>query len=210
MRGRNRRRRHHAGIRRPTRNDRLDAPDAPDARRRRRAELRFVLTFLVVAGVLFSLYSFPYAETGLSEAWFQGYLRAYARVAGSILSLFDRQVDVAGTIIGGRYSLRIVKTCDAMEANLLFLAGVVAFPARWSRKVVAALVGIAVLVGVNVFRICSLYFIGLYLPSRFELFHAELWPLLLIVVAIVDFVAVAVWTTRGGISARGAPAAGQP
>jgi exosortase H (IPTLxxWG-CTERM-specific) len=184
-----------------TRRASVDADAEKQAKSRRGPQLRFVLTFVAAAAVLFSLYSFPYAENGISETWFQGYLRAYARLAGSILSIFDGQVDVAGTVIGGRYWLRIVKTCDAMEANLLFLAAVFAFPARWSRKAVAALLGIVVLVGVNVIRICSLYFIGLYLPARFELFHAELWPLLLIVFSLGK-------TAGSGVSFRSARALG--
>jgi exosortase H (IPTLxxWG-CTERM-specific) len=162
----------------------------------RRGQLRFALTFVVVAGVLFAAYAFPYAENGISERWFETYLRWYARLAGGVLGIFDGRVEVAGAVITGRYSLRIVKTCDAMEANLLFIAAIVAFPARWSKKLVAGAVGLVLLVAVNIVRICSLYFIGIYAAPRFELFHFEIWPLLLVAAAAAEFALLATWMQR--------------
>ncbi len=163
------------------------------ARSQNRSQVRFALTFIVVAIVLFSLYSFPYQERGISEHWFHSYLSGYAHLAGSVLWVFDRAVQVKGTVIDGRFSLNIVKSCDAMEANLLFLAAITAWPARWRRKLVAATVGVSMLVVVNVIRICSLYAVGIHFPSAFEFFHIELWPLLIIGAAIADFLGWAIW-----------------
>jgi exosortase/archaeosortase family protein len=117
--------------------------------------------------------------------------------------LFDPRVVVQGNVVTGRYALSIVKTCDAMEANLLFLAAVLAFPAapapvkrRWPRKLLAALAGIAAISALNVARICSLYAVGIYYPSAFELFHIEVWPLLLIGAAAALFAVAARWLSR--------------
>jgi exosortase H (IPTLxxWG-CTERM-specific) len=162
----------------------------------RRSQIRFAVIFLIVAAVLFVAYSFPYQENGISERWFQRYLSAYARLAGFVLGFFDRQVSVAGNVISGHMSLKIVKSCDAMEANLLFVAAVAAWPARWHRKLVAGAVGLVVLVVVNVVRICSLYFVGARFPAAFEFLHIDLWPFLIIVVAIAQFVGWAVWMQR--------------
>ena len=178
--------------------------------KRDRPSLRFALTFAGLAALLFAAYAFPYREHGISEGWLHGYLRGYARVAGGILSLFDSRVAVEGNVVTGRYALSIVKTCDAMEANLLFLAAVLAFPAapspakrRWPRKLIAALVGMAAISTLNVARICSLYAVGVYFPAAFELFHVELWPLLLIATAAALFAAAARWLSRApaGVSA---------
>lgn len=159
----------------------------------------FVGRFALFAGLFLAAYAFPYAELGISERWFQGYLAAYARLAGGVLSLLGEGVRVTGTLIEGRYPLRIVKTCDAMEANLLFLAAVLAFPVPpggWKKKLAAIAIGLTILVATNVARICTLYFIGVHAPSAFELFHAELWPLLLIAIAVAAFVAYTAWLRR--------------
>ena len=68
----------------------------------RRVQLRFALVFAAVAGVLLSIYGFPYAEGGAVARVFEAYLSAYAHVAGALLSLFDRSVSVSGTLINGR------------------------------------------------------------------------------------------------------------
>lgn len=64
---------------------------------------------------------------------FDGYLAGYARAAGALLSLFDPAVRVSGPEIHGRYPLVIVRDCDAMEVNILFVSAVLAFPAGWAR-----------------------------------------------------------------------------
>jgi len=90
-----------------------------------------------------------------------------------------------------------------MDANLLFVAAVLAFPAArgaparvWRRKLTAALVGVAAITALNLARICSLYAIGIFFPSAFDLWHVELWPLLLIVAAAALFVAAARYLSR--------------
>jgi exosortase/archaeosortase family protein len=173
-------------------------PSAPG-----RAAARFAVTFAALAAVLFALYAFPWAEHGISERLLRGYLAGYARVAGGILGIFDPRVVVAGNVVTGRTALAIVKTCDAMEANLLFLAAVLAFPAapgaalrRWPRKLLAALIGIVAISALNVVRICSLYAVGVYFPSAFELLHVEVWPLLLIAAAAAIFAAAARFLSR--------------
>lgn len=162
-----------------------------------RPQLRFALIFLVAAGALFAIYSFPYQENGISEHWFHRYLAGYARLAGGVLGLFDRQVHVEGTVIDGRFSLNIVKSCDAMEASLLFLAAIVAWPGRWRRKILAAAVGLVALTLLNVVRICTLYAVGIHFPRAFEPLHVEIWPLLLILATIGNFIVWARWMRPG-------------
>lgn len=162
-------------------------------RRERRAQLRFALTFVLVAGSLFAAYSFPYRELGFSERWFQGYLAGYARLAGSVIHLFDPRVRVRGAIIDGPLPLTVVKSCDAMEASLLFLAAIVAWPGPWRRKTLAAAGGLTALALLNITRICSLYAVGLHFPRAFEPLHVEIWPLLLVLATLGLFVLSVRW-----------------
>jgi exosortase/archaeosortase family protein len=115
----------------------------------------------------------------------------YASIAGAVLHCFDRSVQVACQDTSGRYWLRIVKTCDAMDVQILMFSAVAALPLRLSRRLVAASIIVGVVFVVNVFRICSLYYIGIYLPSSFELVHIELWPALILIIGVVSFVVVA-------------------
>jgi exosortase/archaeosortase family protein len=155
-------------------------------------ELRFVVSFAVVAGALFSLYSFPYPEGSTARRWSDSYLTAYAHLAGWVLSAFEHPITVAGQNIVGRYSLRIVRGCDAIDAQILLVAAVLASSSHsWPHRLWGAAVGFLVITVANVVRICSLYYAGSYLPAYFDFFHHEVWPLLLIVIAVVAFV---VWS----------------
>jgi exosortase/archaeosortase family protein len=160
-------------------------------------QIRFAVTFGVIAALLLTIYAFPYGELGLREDWFAGYLAAYARLVGRVLGLVDGGVRVEGAVITGRYSLQIVKTCDAMEANALFAAAVLATPGPWARKLGALGGGLVALVALNVIRICSLYYIGASAPGAFQTLHEDVWPLALIVAACGEFVLLAEWIRRG-------------
>lgn len=165
-----------------------------------RARLGFALRFVTTAAVLFAVYTFPYREAGLSEVWFERYLAAYARAAGVALAWLERvfgtgvNVHVQGAVIGGRYPLEIVKNCDAIEINILFTSAVLAFPASLTQRAWGLLLGLPALVFINLVRICTLYFIGVHAPERFETFHVEVWPLCLVVATTLLFLAYTSWT----------------
>jgi exosortase/archaeosortase family protein len=170
------------------------------SREGRGPEARFVFSFVLIAGALFSLYSFPYREGSWPQRWSEGYLQAYAHLAGWVLSLFERGVVVSGQDITGRYALRIIRGCDAVDAQILLVAAVLASQVySWRWRVGGALAGLAAITVANVVRICCLYYVGFVAPSYFDFFHHEFWPLLLIVFAAATFV---LWSkiaaARGG------------
>jgi exosortase/archaeosortase family protein len=154
-----------------------------------RSDIAFVVAFVVLAGALFAVYSFPYPEGSRARVWSDGYLRAYARMAGWVLSVFDPHVGVSDQNIVGRYPLRIVRGCDAVDAQILFVSAVFASSAySWRLRAYGALSGFLLITVANVLRICSLYYVGSYLPAYFDFFHHELWPMLLIALAATAFV----------------------
>ena len=149
--------------------------------------LRFALVYAAIAATLFAIYAFPFELFGAQHDWLNGYLAGYAHLAGAVLRVFDGSVVVDGTFIHGRYPLQIVRNCDAAEVNILFVSAMLAFPGALSRKAIPLLSGVAVLVGANVTRICSLYYVGVFAPNWFRTAHEEIWPLLLVICAVVVF-----------------------
>ena len=156
-------------------------------------QVRFGLVFAATAALLLGAYAFPYGPSSPAQAWFKLYLSGYASLVGAVLSLFEPNVHVAGTVIIGRTALEIVKTCDAMEINILFTAAMVAFPGPWGRKLAGLGLGLFGLVAFNVLRITSLYFVAVHYPGWFEVIHLELWPLILVVVAVGAFLLTIMW-----------------
>ncbi len=170
------------------------------------ARLRFAAVFVLVAGTLLTIYSFPYAEHGIREVGFEWYLGAYARVAGAVIRLVDPTVRVSGADLVGRTSLTIAKNCDAMDVNLLLIAAMIALPAPWKHRLVGILAGVGLLSVANVLRIVSLYQINIHAPGSFELVHAQVLPLAMVALAVGAF---AVWSrwSRGGEPAGADPKA---
>lgn len=165
--------------------------------------LRFAIGYAVVAAVLFSIYGFPFELFGARSDWLAGYLRMYARLAGGALQLFENGVVVTGDRIDGRFSLQIVRNCDAIEVNILFASAILAFPAPWLRRLSALAGGLTLLVFANITRICLLYFVGVYRPSWFATAHEEILPLVLIALTALSFLGWARYLTKpahGGVA----------
>jgi exosortase/archaeosortase family protein len=160
----------------------------------RRPAVWFVLRFALLSAVLLGIYYYPYSDSSPIQPWIDGFLDRYAASAGWVLHWLEPQVRVVGTSIIGRYSLRIVKTCDAMDVTILLTSAILAWPSPWRRKLIGALAGILLLYVLNVLRICSLYGIGIMYPSFFETAHVDVWPAIILVASVSFFL---VTTTRG-------------
>jgi exosortase/archaeosortase family protein len=176
----------------PSRSGRPEETDATG----RREQLRFAVVFSVLAVAVSFAYYFPYTAGGFVDAWMSSYLRAYVRCAGAVLSRLDSSVFVSGFDVHGRFPLRVTRDCDGMQVNILFASAVLAFPASWPRRLFGLTVGCALLVVLNLVRLCTLYFIGVYCPGVFDFAHRELWPLLLVAAALTAFVVWARWLQR--------------
>jgi exosortase/archaeosortase family protein len=167
------------------------------------SRFRFVLLFGSLSTTLLGLYYFPYPEGSAVKSWLDAFLRAYAASAGFVLHWFDPRITVVGQDIIGGYSLRIVKTCDAMDVNILLASAIFALPAPLKRRIAFAMVGIVAMYVINVIRICTLYGIGVRFPSFFEAAHLDVWPAVILLFAIGFF-----WTTSEW--GQNASATGQP
>jgi len=158
----------------------------------RREELRTGTTFAAIAAVLWGAYYYPKDHGRLPFQLYDAFLEVYAHVVCAIVFLIDASVRVFGHNIRGRYSMRIDPGCDAMTITLLYVAAVLATPARLSERAEGAVLGVLAIFGANVARLCVLYALGLYWPAAFEPMHVEWLPLALTGFAFVVFV----WWTR--------------
>ena len=186
---------------------RVSSPPAAAAKLRRSDEMRgapasgirFAVKYALIGGFGFVVYGFPYAESGLSERLFEVYLEAYAQVVGVVLGAFEPTLRVEGSELIGRFPLRIAKNCDAVEANILLGAAVLALPISFNRRILGLTIGIGLLGVLNVTRICCLYFIGVHARPWFDFAHLELWPLILVACSGIAFVVLARWLQRPNV-----------
>ena len=83
--------------------------------------------------------------------------------------------------------IEVVTECLALGPMLLFAAAVLAYPRSMSYKAKGLLVGVAAIMGVNLIRIVSLFFLGSLFPQLLEVVHLLVWQFLMVLLA------VAVW-----------------
>jgi exosortase/archaeosortase family protein len=166
------------------------------SRPNRNQALHYLVRALALGGLAYAALYFPYPPGSFPVRALAWYLRQVARASGALVWLFDRQVFTSGDLVEGAFSLRIVLDCAALDAQALFAAAVLAFPARWWRRALGLLVGSALLALVNVGRIVLLYAAGIWWPDAFHILHEEILQLAIVLTAVCSFLAWIVWVQR--------------
>ena len=208
------------GRKRPTRSSKDGAGAPPDARpsvarskatgsrggktlrvRTRFRVVRAVVVFTVLMGLFYGFIHSPFVG---SEA-FQPYLELIASVSGGLIGFLGQPTSVVDTsVTSPEYSMRIVRGCDAIEPTAAFVAAVLASPVSLWAKIPGILIGTMALVVINVLRLVSLFFIGVYVPSVSDFMHFDFWQAAFIVLAICFWAIWVQWATRprleGGIA----------
>jgi exosortase H (IPTLxxWG-CTERM-specific) len=117
-----------------------------------------------------------------------------AKVSGVLLQGIGQPVDVSGTVIrSSRFGVNINNGCNGVEAMLILLASIVAFPASLKARAIGLALGAVVVQLLNAVRIVTLYLLGAYQPRLFDMFHTAVWQIVVILAAIVFFL---VWSAR--------------
>lgn len=148
--------------------------------------LKFLLTLIVAYAIV--------AWNPVNDRVIVPFTAALAATATAVLQTFGEQVTVNGTLLSSsRFGVQVNNGCNGVEAMLILLAAIVAFPASIRARAVGLLTGIVVVQVLNQVRIISLYLLGAYRPRLFDVFHTAVWQIVVIGAAMVVFV---VWTTR--------------
>ena len=109
-------------------------------------------------------------------------------MSGVVLNGLGQGVTREGTILrSARFAVNIRNGCNGVEAMLIFLAAVLAFPAPWRSRVLGLVLGIAAIQVVNLIRVVALFLTGVYMPRIFDASHTVVWQ------TIVILFAVALW-----------------
>ena len=81
--------------------------------------------------------------------------------------------------------ISIVAGCSGVEAVLILVSAVLAFPAPWKHKLLGILIGFLAIQTLNLVRIVSLFYLHEWNQVWFEWFHLYLWQALIILDALV-------------------------
>lgn len=155
-----------------------------------RAQVLFLAKFF---GVLLAAYLLI-AWNPVNDRVIVPFTEGIANVSGALLNVMGQQVTVQGTAVSSaRFGVNINNGCNGVEAMLILLACIVAFPATARARIAGLLLGAVVVQLLNEVRIISLYLLGAYYPRLFDLFHTAVWQIVIILAAIAFFL---VWSAR--------------
>ena len=147
----------------------------------RRPESRFLILFLTILGISFTVI----ALRSVNDAFVVPYTTFIAKIAGIILGLLGEDITMSGTVLRSpRFAVTIYNGCNGLITSLIFISGVLAFPARWPAKAIGVVGGLLAIQAVNMVRIISLFYIGIYLPSLFNSSHIFIWQSLVILAGV--------------------------
>ena len=165
------------------------------------AQKKFLLRFVVALGAFYLLVAIQPVNDHVVVP-FTGFL---VRISTALLAGIGEKTHAVGTLIQSpAFAVDVKNGCNGIEAVLLLVAAMLAFPASPKRRLVGIAAGLAVIQGVNLFRIVSLFWLGVHHRNVFELFHAAVWQTALILLAVGIFLAWSRGAGGGGpVEARG-------
>jgi len=147
----------------------------------RKPEARFLILFLTILGVSFSVV----ALRQVNDAFVTPYTAIIARMSGFVLRLFGEKAVVTGCVVSSpRFAVTIYNGCNGLITSLIFISGVLAFPAKISAKLIGVIGGLLTIQLINLVRIVSLFYIGVFLPQHFNDAHIFIWQSLVIIAGI--------------------------
>jgi exosortase H (IPTLxxWG-CTERM-specific) len=149
-----------------------------------RQRLLFIVRFLVLLGVFYVAISNTFADRTLVQPFTAG----IANVAAALLRSLGDSVHRQGTLLTSpTFAVEIKTGCNGVEAMLVLVAAIVAYPAPWRRKAIGAAAGIAFIQLLNLARVLMLFIVGRDYPARFELFHVVIGQSVIFLAAIGIF-----------------------
>ena len=125
---------------------------------------------------------------------FPAYLRHNARVCGVILGVLGENVSVHDrSIASPRFALKVAHGCNALLPTALFVSAALALQVSIWAKIQGIVVGTIVLMLMNLGRIVTMFYAGIYVPSFFNTMHAEVWPAIFVGLSLTLWVLWALW-----------------
>ncbi len=180
--------------------------------------VRFFLLFLIVQAALFGAELTPWAQQYFVVPW----TNELASISAALVTLADPNVAAAGKVLRSThngFAVSIEAGCNGVEATIVLLAAMLAFPAPWKRKLVGLAAGITAVQGLNIIRVISLFYLGQWDFAVFEWAHLYVWQALIMLDVLIVWL---IWVRTlprvpgkpggddGGAGGRGGPGAGGP
>jgi exosortase H (IPTLxxWG-CTERM-specific) len=157
--------------------------------------IRFVIWFVVLLLGSFIFYLLPWGQQYVSVP----ITSMVAALSAFFMKMFDSGIVSQGIQIydkTGGPILEVVAGCNGMEAVIILLAAVFAFPATFVQKIIGFVSGFVAIHALNVVRIISLYYIAIWDMKWYEWFHLYVWQMLIILDALLVWLIWLRWINK--------------
>jgi len=78
--------------------------------------------------------------------------------------------------------------CNGVEATLVLVAAIIAFPASWRHRLRGIGIGIVAVQALNILRVVSLFYLGRWNRDVFEWAHLYVWQALIMLDVLIVWV----------------------
>ncbi len=146
--------------------------------------LPFFVRFVVLQVALFAAELTPWAQQYFVVPW----TNALAAISASLVTMIDPNVAAAGKVIRSTvngFAVSIEAGCNGIEATIVLVAAIFAFPAAWRDRFVGLAAGIVAVQGLNIVRVISLFYLGQWNMQVFEWAHLYVWQALIMLDVLV-------------------------
>ena len=139
---------------------------------------RFLLTFIVLVIVLFAAELTAPVQQYFVLPWTEMLTKA----AAVLLQWADPTVISRGNLLAtaqGTFAIAVVAGCNGIEALIILVAAMLAFPSPWRHKMWGLLLGALAVQVLNLIRVISLFYIGQWSMPVFHWMHLYAWQALI-------------------------------
>lgn len=140
--------------------------------------VRFLLIFVVLITVLFAAELTAPAQQYFVLPWTE----MLTKTAASLLQWADPTVISRGKVLAtarGTFAISVEAGCNGIEALIILVAAMLAFPASWRHKIGGILLGAIAVQALNLVRVISLFYIGQWSMPVFHWMHLYAWQALI-------------------------------
>jgi len=147
----------------------------------------FFLKFVTLLLILFFVELLSITQKGVIIPWTQ----FLAEMSSYIVRLFDADAISQGIILRDSksgFGVAIQPGCNGIEAIIVLIAAMVAYPASIKAKINGIFFGFIAVQLLNVLRIISLFYLGQWNQTAFDWAHQYVWQALIMLDVLIVFV----------------------
>jgi len=144
---------------------------------------RFAVTFVLVLALLFG-----FELTPPGQAIVGPWTNQVAAASAAVVRVFDGSAMAQGKTLydpKSGFGVTIEAGCNGVEAMLVLLAGILAYPAPWRARLAGLAVGTVAIQALNLVRIVSLFYLGQWNYAWFEWAHLYVWQALIMLDVLI-------------------------